>query len=130
MGRKPLALSDRALEVLSNHAWPGNVRELQNAIERAVILAEGDTIHPGHLNVKATSIPAAPPQDPWDGIDLGGSLSEALARVTAEAERRKIARAVREAGGDRARAADLLQVGYKALLAKIRDLGLEADLKV
>ncbi|MCC7031658.1 MAG: sigma-54-dependent Fis family transcriptional regulator [Acidobacteria bacterium] len=129
MGRKPLTLSDRAMDVLGSHAWPGNVRELQNAIERAVILAEGETIHPGHLNVKATTIPATPAQDPWDGIDLGGSLSEALARVTAEAERRKVARAIREAGGDRARAADLLQVGYKALLAKVKDLGIEADLK-
>jgi len=126
VGRKPLNLSDRAVELLSSHAWPGNVRELQNAIERAVILSEGDTIHPGHLNLRATTIPAAAPQDPWDGIDLDGSLADAMARVTAEAERRKILRAIKEAGGDRARAADLLQVGYKALLAKIKDLGIEA----
>ena len=56
-------------------------------------------------------------------------LADATARVAAEAERRKILRAVREAGGDKGRAADALQVGYKALLAKIRDLGLEPDLR-
>jgi DNA-binding NtrC family response regulator len=127
LGRKPMTLSDRAVDLLCSHAWPGNVRELQNAIERAVILAEGDTIHPGHLNLRATTIPAAAPVDPWEGINLDGTLAEVTARVTAEAERRKIVRAVREAGGDRARAADLLQVGYKALLARIKDLGIDAE---
>jgi transcriptional regulator with GAF, ATPase, and Fis domain len=127
LGRTRLSLSDRAVDLLCSHAWPGNVRELQNAIERAVILTEGDTIQPGHLNLRATTIPAAAPPDPWDSIELDGTLAEATARVTAEAERRKILRAVKEAGGDRARAADLLQVGYKALLSKIKDLGIEAE---
>jgi DNA-binding NtrC family response regulator len=127
LGRKRLSLSDRAVDLLCSHAWPGNVRELQNAIERAVILTEGDTIQPGHLNLRATTIPAAAPPDPWDSIELDGTLAEATARVTAEAERRKILRAIKEAGGDRARAADLLQVGYRALLSKIKDLGIEAE---
>ena len=43
--KKPLALSPAALEQLQAYRWPGNVRELQNCIERAVILADGDT-HP------------------------------------------------------------------------------------
>jgi len=127
LGRKPLNLSERAVDLLCGHAWPGNVRELQNAIERAVILTEGDTIHPAHLNLRATTIPAAPDADPWDGIDLSGSLADVTARITAEAERRKIAAAIRDAGGDRARAADMLQVGFKALLMKIKDLGLETE---
>ena len=118
MGRKVLSLSERATEMLSAHPWPGNVRELQNALERAVILADGDTISPGHLSLSPTSSPSAPTADPWDSINLDGTLAEATARVAAEAERRKILRAVREAGGDKGRAADALQVGYKALLAK------------
>ena len=60
-------------------------------------------------------------------IDLDGTLSEAMARVAAEVERRKIIRAIRDAGGDRARAADMLQVGYKALHSKMKDLGIDAD---
>jgi transcriptional regulator with GAF, ATPase, and Fis domain len=129
MGRKVMTLSERATEMLSTHPWPGNVRELQNALERAVILADGDTIHPGHLSLSPTSAQSAPATDPWDAINLDGTLADATARVAAEAERRKILRAVREAGGDKGRAADALQVGYKALLAKIRDLGLETDLR-
>ena len=127
LGRKALALSGRAVEVLCAYRWPGNVRELQNALERAVILAEGDTIQPGHLNPAGHAVPTAPTVDPWDSINLDGTLADVASRVVAEAERRKIQRAVRDAGGDKGRAADLLQVGYKALLAKMKDLGLDAD---
>src|SRR3982751_1849509 len=49
--KKPLVLSPGALEQLQSYRWPGNVRELQNCIERAVILADGDTILPRHLNL-------------------------------------------------------------------------------
>ena len=126
LGRKPLSLSDRTVALLSSYGWPGNVRELQNAVERAVILADGDALQPGHLNLQAALLPPAP-ADPWDALELEGSLSEVTSRAVAEVERRKIRHALREAGGDRARAADLLQVGYRALLAKLRDLGLESD---
>ena len=126
LGRKPLAITERATEMLSGYAWPGNVRELQNALERAVILAEGDTIQPGHLNLVNHLVSATPATDPWDAVNLDGSLAEASARVLAEVERRKIQRALKDAGGDKGRAADLLQIGYKTLLAKMRDLGLES----
>jgi transcriptional regulator with GAF, ATPase, and Fis domain len=125
LGRRPLAVTERAMEQLRSYRWPGNVRELQNAVERAVILAEGDAILPGHLNLTHHAVPAAPAADPWESINLDGTLADATARVVAEAERRKIQRALNEAGGDKGRAADLLQVGYKTLLAKLRDLGLD-----
>ena len=107
------------------YRWPGNVRELQNSLERAVILSDGDTIQPGHLSLAGNAVSSTPAANPWDAINLDGTLAEAAARVLSEAERRKILRAIREAGGDRGRAADLLQVGYKALLAKMKDFGLD-----
>jgi DNA-binding NtrC family response regulator len=125
LGRRTLSLNQRTLDLLSSHAWPGNVRELQNALERAVILAEGDTIQPGHLNLTGHALPAASPADPWESIDLEGSIADVVARVVAEVERRKIRRALTDAGGDKGRAADLLQIGYKALLGKIKELGIE-----
>ena len=51
LNKKPLLLSQAALDELRAYAWPGNVRELQNCIERAVILSDGDTIQPRHLNL-------------------------------------------------------------------------------
>jgi DNA-binding NtrC family response regulator len=123
VGKKPIAISERVLAALLAYSWPGNVRELQNAMERAVILADGE-LQPRHLSL-AGSLAAAAPADPWDQVELGGTMSEAIARVVAEVEKRKIARALKEAGGDRGRAADSLQIGYKALAAKMRDYGLE-----
>src|SRR5690606_31461413 len=79
--KRPRHLSTAAEEALLAHSWPGNVRELQNCIERAVILAEGDTIHPQHLSLALhagpdgrtadepppqADVPAEPSADPWD----------------------------------------------------------------
>src|SRR5918999_4315864 len=86
--KKPLVLSPGAAEQLQTYRWPGNVRELQNCIERAVILADGDTILPRHLNlsfVDTTAVEAAP--SPWEQIDLSGTLNEVMRRVTAEVEK-------------------------------------------
>lgn len=49
MGRQVLAVAPEALEVMMEYSWPGNVRELQNAIERAVLICDSDTIRPEHL---------------------------------------------------------------------------------
>jgi len=130
LNKKPLVLSTAAEDELRHYAWPGNVRELQNCIERAAILTEGDTIHPRHLNLSFRTPPSTAPtedeQSPWAKIDLSGSLGDASRRVLAEVERRKIERALREASGNRGRAAEILQVSYKAFVAKLREYGLDA----
>src|SRR5262245_20856289 len=130
LNKKPLVLSTAAEDELRHYGWPGNVRELQNCIERAAILTEGETIHPRHLNLSfRTPLPSAPAEDeqsPWSKIDLSGSLGDASRRVLAEVERRKIEQALREASGNRGRAAEILQVSYKAFVAKLREYGLDA----
>ena len=112
----------------SRYPWPGNVRELQNCIERAVMLAEGDTVHAQHLNVGVGEGGRGPqlaaPRDPWDDIDLSGTLPEASRRVLTEVERRKIQQALDEARWDRVRAAAVLQIPPRLLLARIRDFKL------
>jgi DNA-binding NtrC family response regulator len=104
------------------------VRELQNCIERAVILADGDTIHPRHLNLTFRNAPASAPDpgaDPWGAVDLSGSLADVSRRALAEVERRKVLAALAEAGGQKPRAAELLQVSYKTLLQKMKDLRID-----
>jgi len=123
--KKPLVLSPAALEHLQKYRWPGNVRELQNCIERAVILADGDTILPRHLNLSFAEPPVDEAVSPWSQIDLSGSLAEVTRRVTAEVERRKIEEILREAGNNKGRAAELLQVSYKTLLVKLKEHGIE-----
>jgi DNA-binding NtrC family response regulator len=123
MNKKTLAVAPAAIDELRVYAWPGNVRELQNCIERAVILCDGDTIHSRHLNLSFRQPVAPVPTSPWDQIDLAGTMADALRRTTAEVERRKIEQALRDAAGNRMRAADLLQISYKSLQQKLKDYG-------
>jgi DNA-binding NtrC family response regulator len=123
LGKRSLVLAPAALDALVEYSWPGNVRELQNCMERAVILVDGDTIQRKHLTLSPVPAPAAA-DDSWEHMDLSGSLQEAIGRAVTAVERKKIEKALRESGGDLARAADLLQVGFRTLQAKIRDYGL------
>ncbi|HET9266816.1 MAG TPA: helix-turn-helix domain-containing protein, partial [Vicinamibacterales bacterium] len=68
--------------------------------------------------------PPPAPASPWDQIDLSGTMSEALRRVSTEVERRKIEQALKDARGNRMAAADALQVGFKALGTRMRQLGI------
>ena len=120
---KKLTLSAEALAMLVDHAWPGNVRELQNAIERAVILADGERILPRHLSLAAL-MPAAA-ADPWDSLDWSGSLADVTTRFANESEKRKIAMALKQMNNDKGRASDILQINFKTLAAKMRQHGLD-----
>jgi DNA-binding NtrC family response regulator len=130
VNKSPMALAPPAADELCAYPWPGNVRELQNCIERAVILTEGDTIHARHLHLSFREAPAAAPDagddGPWSKVDLSGTLAEASRRAVAEVERRKIEQTLRETGGNRGQAAELLQVSFKTFVGKLKDYGLES----
>lgn len=127
--KRDLRLSDEAREFLLSYSWPGNVRELQNAIERAVILAEDNVIRPADFNLARSPRPAAanlPTGLPPEAFDWNGSLDEVAARAARAVERVKINEALRAAGWNKTKAAEMLGVSYKTLLNKIRLLGLES----
>jgi two-component system, NtrC family, response regulator AtoC len=105
------------LPVLAAYSWPGNVRELENAIERALVLS-GGAIDLAHLPPAVRSGRA-----PFDVPDADGDLS--VKRRLPALERSLIARALERAGGNRTRAAELLDLSVRALSYKIRDYGLE-----
>ncbi len=69
----------------------------------------------------------APEEDerPCEHIDLPGTLTEASRRVLAEMERHKIKQALKEDGGNRWGAADILQISDKTLMARLKEYGLE-----
>jgi DNA-binding NtrC family response regulator len=126
LNKKALMLAPGAIEDLKAYSWPGNVRELQNCIERAVILTETDDIQPRHLNLsfRSAATPAQVLTDPWDQIDLSGTLADAVRKASSEVERRKIELALREAGGNKVQAAHALQIGFKVLLQKLKIYGI------
>jgi two-component system response regulator AtoC len=122
-----LELSEGAKERLLSYRWPGNVRELQNTLERAVILADGLSIHADELQLPSArpdvdSLPAGmlPESFSWDG-----SLEEISGRAVAHVERVVLEGALRESKWNKTRAAEKLGVSPKTLLAKLRAVGLE-----
>ncbi len=121
--RTPPVVSPEARERLAAYPWPGNVRELQNCIERALILCDAESIDPEHLHLVA---PAAGSSGETLS-DLSHPLAEVAQAAARVAEKGHIQRALRCAGGDRARAAEILRISTRTLQTKIRDLGLVLD---
>ena len=116
LGLSVTAVSPAAMRLLMEYAWPGNVRELENVIERALVLAEGPQIEPDQLPAGVRSPGAAPAAR--EELDLS------IKRQTAALERGLIRDALERTGGNRTRAAKLLELSHRALLYKIREYGL------
>jgi two-component system response regulator AtoC len=111
LGKPVRSISDDALARLVAHRWPGNVRELENVLERAMILAEGDTITLREL-----------PQNVVASEDEDGANSDlSLKRARRGAELHAIRRALRATSGNRTHAARLLQISHRALLYKLKE---------
>jgi two-component system response regulator AtoC len=114
-----LALGEDAREALLAHRWPGNVRELEHALERAVVLADGPVVREQDLPEAVRAPPAPPPPE-------AGEAGLSVKRATRALEERLIRAALERTGGNRTRAAELLELSYRALLYKIRDYGIDA----
>jgi two-component system response regulator AtoC len=121
LGRPVRTIADDALDRMLEHAWPGNVRELENVIERAMILADGDRITLRELP-EAIASRRAPAEPAATGA---GDFSMRRARRRFESD--LIRRALDATGGNRTRAAKLLEISYRALLYKIKEHGLGGD---
>ncbi len=109
-----------ALQLLLSYPWPGNVRELRNVIRRAVLVAE-TCIEPAHLDLSGTS--GRP-----GGRASEGNGSTALKHLVRQnvmvLEREILVQTLTETGGNKAKAARVLQIDYKTILSKIRHYGL------
>jgi two-component system response regulator AtoC len=113
-------------QLLLSYTWPGNVRELENAIERAVLLADGPLIAPDNLPEKIWSAPAAPAPSAQP-LPTPQSMDFSLKRALASVEDQFIRAALRQTKGNRTRAAELLEISHRALLYKLKDYGIDAD---
>ena len=114
VNRKVRGISAAALERLAGYRWPGNVRELENAIERALVFAEGEWIEPGHLpDFLAPSQGALPVvRGDWPLPDLLDDI-----------ERQLIAQAFEKAKGKKTETARLLGIKTSALYYKLEKYG-------
>jgi two-component system response regulator AtoC len=107
------SISPGAMSRLMKHPWPGNVRELENVIQRAVVLAEQDALLPEHL---PGSVVTGLENGHLDTLFEGFSLKEAQRSL----EKKLIVKALTETGGNRTRAARLLEISHPSLLSKIK----------
>jgi DNA-binding NtrC family response regulator len=110
-GKADVRCSAAALAALAAHPWPGNVRELENAIQRAVALADGAVIEPEDLFVTS---PAEMP-----------GVAPAAGTTVREMERELIQRTLENTGGNRTHAARMLGISLRTLRNKLNEFGLQ-----
>jgi len=119
-GVAPRTLSQSAMRALMNYAWPGNIRELENAVEHAVALSGGvQELSPAMLPHDLTSpdtVSAMPSVTiPDEGINF--------ASVVSQLERELILQSLEKTGGNKRRAARLLNLSRTTLIDKLQRLG-------
>ena len=127
-GKKIAAISDQALECMARYSWPGNVRELKHVMERACVLCNGPLLLLKHLpdelqrpitkEVQPTVVSPLP--------DPAGNLTEPISTsLQVLAEDKKIIEALKQTGGNKAKAAKLLGVARSTLYRQMQRYNIE-----
>jgi transcriptional regulator with PAS, ATPase and Fis domain len=119
VGRPAAGISREAKDQLLAYRWPGNVRELRNAIERAVILADGGHIRGEHLPATSQRPAAAPAPTLVPGTLAAGAMN------LNDIERSLVVNALAMARHNKTRAAKLLGLTRAQLYSRIEKYGLE-----
>jgi two-component system response regulator AtoC len=107
-----------AMELMRAYRWPGNVRELEHAIERAMVLCDGPDIGEDDLPDHCRGAAPRPP-----AVELPSDMLS-IKRATRAVEEQLIRRALEQTRGNRTRAAEILELSYRALLYKIKEYGI------
>ncbi|HEY0709195.1 MAG TPA: sigma-54 dependent transcriptional regulator, partial [Polyangia bacterium] len=130
MGLAITGATPEAMRYLVEYDWPGNVRELENTVERAMVLSESSQLEVDGLPDRVRGIVAKKGGDrPSVGASLPNpdGLNDAdlsIKRASRRAEEELIRRALARTGGNRTRAAELLEISHRALLYKIKEYGI------
>lgn len=133
LGKNITGFSDQALQLLAGYSWPGNVRQLEHTIERACVLCPAATISSDQL--PADIIASTPVVMDLPKIPIANEIVEPAPSVNTplsppernqnEETRTKIVEALKKTGGNKAKAARLLQIDRSTLYRKIHELHIE-----
>jgi two-component system response regulator HydG len=115
LGRPPRLPDAAAMRALLDHPWPGNIRELEHAIERGLLLAQGEAITLADLPPELTTPAAA---------EAAGDDGGRYRRARDAWERRYFEDLLREAGGSVSKAAELAGLHRSTLYEKLTRFGL------
>ncbi len=114
--RETLHFAPSALQALRSYAWPGNVRELSHAVERAVLMLDGDTLDDAALNLKPEATHA---------LSGAAALAASGSMTVDEAEEQLVRGALERTGGNIQRAATLLGLSRPSLYRRMEKYGIE-----
>jgi transcriptional regulator with PAS, ATPase and Fis domain len=114
-GRSRPSLSPRALRMLLEYSWPGNIRELENAVKKIVALGAENLALPDMVALPVEMRPEITETRSY-------SLKAAARAASREAEREMILEALARTRWNRKRAAQELQISYKSLLYKLKQI--------
>ena len=115
-GKTLEGFSDDALERLCAYSWPGNVRELENAVERAVVLCDGEHIDADHLPVGVVTT-------------ARGASVRIPGATMSEIERHAIVSTLEAVGGSTAKAAEMLDISVRTIQYRMHEYGMSAKEK-
>jgi two-component system NtrC family response regulator/two-component system response regulator HydG len=117
-GKDIKTIGDEVLALLLSHAWPGNVRELENAMERAVVLSDGNSLQP--INFPTLRRPVGD-----DAAKPSGHALAAGVRIPgstlADLEREAILRTLEAVGGSTSKAAAILDISARKIQYKLKE---------
>jgi two-component system NtrC family response regulator/two-component system response regulator HydG len=108
-------IADESMALLLRHSWPGNVRELENAIERAVVLADGPRLEPAHFPTLRRAA-----ADPGGAAARAGGIS-IPGSTMAELEREAILRTLEAVQGSTSKAAAMLKISARKIQYKLKE---------
>jgi len=118
--KKITKIDKKAVDLLAKYHWPGNVRELENAIQRAVVLADSDCIYPSNLPLDIQSFSK---DDSLNYLRDDAGLTEKVENY----EKELIVKAMEKANQVQTKAAKLLSVNRTALIYKLKKYSLVAE---
>jgi two-component system, NtrC family, response regulator AtoC len=122
--RTQLPLSPGLVDACMRYAWPGNLRELENFVKRYLVLGDESLVRSELESKSEEQAAGSEPANAGRGSAAGG-LKSLVRSVKDEAEMVAISQALEETKWNRKRAAERLNISYKALLYKIRQYGIE-----
>ena len=133
MKTEPKQFTPAALECLTSYQWPGNERELENEIKRLVASVRGKAIDAEHIDrsirssektLASSTIPSALKTPQTENAPETSRSLKSLPDAVEALERRMIAEALRESGGNKQKAAQALGLSRQGLIKKLKRLGI------